>query len=74
MTDPRNLLDRQLSGMTWTQGDRRAVLCAIGKEKPVMKKKFATLLTAVLILALSFGFKKLRKHAKKTLERFYFGE
>ncbi|MBQ8684338.1 MAG: tetratricopeptide repeat protein [Clostridia bacterium] len=28
----------------------------------------------VLILALSFGFKKLRKHAKKTLERFYFGE
>ena len=55
MTDPRNLLDRQLSGVTWTQGDRRAVLCAIGKEKPVMKKKFATLLTAVLILALLAG-------------------
>ena len=52
MTDPKNLLDRQLSGVTWTQGDRRAVLCAIGKEKNVMKKKFATLLTAVLILAL----------------------
>lgn len=55
MTDPKNLLDRQLSGVTWTQGDRRAVLCAIGKEKPVMKKKFATLLTAVLILALLAG-------------------
>lgn len=28
----------------------------------------------VLILAVSFGFKKLRRHVKKTVERFYFGE
>lgn len=55
MTDPKDLLDRQLSGVAWTQGDRSAVLCAIGKEKPVMKKKFVTLLTAVLILALLTG-------------------
>lgn len=55
MTDSRKILDRQLSGVTWTQGDRHAVLCAIGKEKPVMKKKFAVLLTAVMILVLLTG-------------------
>ena len=55
MTDSRKLLDLQLSGVTWTQDDRRAVLCAIGKEKTVMKKKMMTLLAAVLLFALLTG-------------------
>lgn len=55
MTDKKALLDRQLSRVEWTQGDRRAVLCAIRKEQPVMRKKLAILFTAVLILALLTG-------------------
>ena len=55
MTDKKALLDRQLSRVEWTKGDRHAVLCAIRKEQPVMKKKLATLFTAVLILAVLTG-------------------
>ena len=55
MTDNRTILDRRLSRIEWTQGDRRAVLCAIRKEQPIMKRKFAVLLTALLILVLLTG-------------------
>ena len=55
MHDPQKLLDRQLSGVNWTQQDRHAVLCAIGKEKKVMKRKLIPLLTALLLLTLLTG-------------------
>ena len=55
MHDPQRILDRQLSGVQWTQGDRRAVLCKIGKEKPIMKRKLVTLLAAALLMMLLTG-------------------
>lgn len=55
MTDNKTLLDRRLSRIKWTQDDRRAVFCAIRKEQPIMKRKLAVLLTALLILVLLTG-------------------
>lgn len=55
MNDAKNLLDRQLSRVEWTQGDRQTVLCAVRKEKSVMKKKLITLLAAALLLAMLTG-------------------
>lgn len=55
MNKPAALLDRQLSRVMWEPGDRAAVLGAIRKEKPVMKRKLVPLLAAVLLLALLSG-------------------
>lgn len=55
MTDKRALLDRQLSRVDWTQGDRQAVLCAIRKEQRPMKKKLVSLIITALLLALLTG-------------------
>lgn len=61
MNDPRELLDAQLSGVTWTQQDRAAVLCAIGEEKRSVRKKsglviiLATLMLLMTTLAIAVG-------------------
>jgi len=51
MMNEKELLDRQLSCVTWTQRDRQAVRCAIRKERTYpMKKKMMLILTAALLL------------------------
>lgn len=55
MPESKELLDCQLSRVHWTQDDREAVYCAIGKEKPVVKRKLAVLLAVALLLMLLTG-------------------
>lgn len=55
MNETKELLDRQLSRVMWTQGDRHAVRCAIRKERTYMKKKFVWMLAAALLLTLLAG-------------------
>lgn len=52
MTDKRKLLDDQLSGVTWTQANRSAVLCAIRKENQPMKKKTVMMLAIAAVMVL----------------------
>lgn len=54
MRNDREILDSQLSGVTWTQEDRRAVRCAIGKEqKGHMKKRMLLAAALALVLMMS---------------------
>ncbi|MBR3763959.1 MAG: hypothetical protein IKK57_05340 [Clostridia bacterium] len=55
MPETREILDRQLRGVCFTPQERRAVLHAIRKERPVMKKKLIPVLLCFLLLFLLTG-------------------